>query len=66
MFLFTAPQQACEWLDNLTGRKSASLGAQEYGRLIQTAALEVVGECEDEGENCYYFVRKRSGHRSAG
>lgn len=58
MFLFTAPHQACEWVDNLTGRKSVSLGAQEYRRLIQAAAKEVVGEAEDEGENYYYYVRK--------
>lgn len=58
MFLFTAPRQACEWVDNLTGRNSVSLGAQEYRRLIHAAALEVVGESEDEGENYYYYARK--------
>jgi 2-polyprenyl-3-methyl-5-hydroxy-6-metoxy-1,4-benzoquinol methylase len=66
MFLFTAPQRPCEWVDNLTARKSVSLGAQEYRRFIQAADLEVVGECEDEGENYYYSVRKRYGERSAG
>lgn len=59
MFLFTAPQQACEWVDHLTGRTSVSLGAQEYRRLIQATALDVVDESEDEGENYYYSARKR-------
>lgn len=66
LFLFTAPQQACEWVDNLTGSGSVSLGAQEYRRLIQAADLKVVGESEDEGQNYYYFVRKPDSHRSAG
>lgn len=59
MFLFTAPRQACEWMDTLTGKKSVSLGAQEYRRLSRAAALEMVGETEDEGRNYYYSARKQ-------
>jgi 2-polyprenyl-3-methyl-5-hydroxy-6-metoxy-1,4-benzoquinol methylase len=62
MFLFTAPQQACEWEDNLTGKTSVSLGAQEYRRLIQAADLDVFAESEDEGQNYYFSVRKRDGN----
>lgn len=66
MFLFTAPKQACEWVDNLTGRTSVSLGAQEYRRLLQAADLDMVDEGVDEGQNYYFSARKRDGNRSAG
>lgn len=62
-FLFTAPRQASEWRDILTGRKSVSLGSETYTRLVQKSGLVVLEEDEDEGENHYYFVRRpRSGH----
>lgn len=35
-FLFTAPQQACEWLDNLTGQKSSSLGSATYRKIVES------------------------------
>lgn len=57
-FLFTSPMQPCEWSDDLTGRKSVSLGADAYRRLIEVAGLKLVGNAEDEGQNYYYFVRK--------
>lgn len=58
-FLFTAPEQPCEWLDAMTGLRSRSLGAQTYERLLRDAGMAWVGEARDEGENHYYFAEKR-------
>ncbi len=58
-FLFTAQKHPLEWLDAMTGRRSQSLGAKEYERLLRDAGMVWVGEAEDEGENHYYFVEKR-------
>lgn len=55
-FLFTAPQEPCEWLDGMTNRRSWSLGALAYERLLRDAGLTWVGDALDEGENHYYFV----------
>ena len=60
-FLFTAPHQACEWLDNLTGKTSVSIGSDTYRKLIESEGLALVGASEDEGQNHYYFVCKPSG-----
>lgn len=57
-FLFTAPRQASEWQDTLTGRKSVSLGSDAYIRLVHKSGMVVLEESEDEGENHYYFVRR--------
>ena len=57
-FLFTAPQEAVEWLDGMTDRPSQSLGAQTYERLLREAGLTWVADAQDEGENYYYFVEK--------
>jgi Cyclopropane fatty acid synthase and related methyltransferases len=57
-FLFTSPHQLCEWADNLTGRKSQSLGSAEYRRLLAANGLIVQNETEDEGNNNYYFAVK--------
>jgi 2-polyprenyl-3-methyl-5-hydroxy-6-metoxy-1,4-benzoquinol methylase len=57
-FLFTAPHQACEWLDNLTGQKSVSLGSDTYRTIVESEGLALVGETKDEGQNHYYFVCK--------
>ena len=59
-FLFTAHTQPVEWLDAMTGRRSRSLGAQTYERLLENAGLTWVGDAQDEGENHYYFVEKLS------
>ncbi len=64
-FLFTAPHQACEWLDNLTGRRSVSLGSDEYRKIVESEGLVLVDESEDEGQNHYYFVCKPDGTRDA-
>lgn len=57
--LFTAPEQACEWEDALTGRRSISPGADAYGRILDEAGMELVAQLEDEGENHYYLAVKR-------
>lgn len=53
-FLFTAPTQACTWIDPMTGRQSVSLGDEPYRRALADAGLVVVAEYVDEGENHYY------------
>ncbi len=58
-FLFTAPEQAVEWLDAMTGLPSRSLGAPTYDRLLRDAGMARVGQATDEGENYYYFATKR-------
>ena len=60
-FLFTAPHQVCEWRDNLTRRKSVSLGSSTYRKIVESEGLALIGEAEDEGQNHYYFVRKPGG-----
>ena len=57
-FLFTAHREPLEWLDAMTGRRSWSLGAPIYERLLRDAGMVWVGEAEDEGENHYYFAEK--------
>lgn len=58
-FLFTAPTQLHEWDDAMTGRRSYSLGAEEYGRLLRAAGLDWVASERDEGDNHYFFSEKR-------
>src|SRR5206468_11830276 len=38
-FLFTAHTQPLEWLDAMTGRRSQSLGAETYERLLRDAGM---------------------------
>ncbi|MGH7474946.1 MAG: class I SAM-dependent methyltransferase [Longimicrobiales bacterium] len=57
-FLFTAPGQASEWPDSLTGRTSLSLGSDRYRHILEAAGLVVLGEADDEGENHYYFMQR--------
>lgn len=59
--LFSAPREIGVWDDLLTGRRSLSLGAEEYRRIAAGAGLQMVGEHVDEGENHYYEARKRAG-----
>src|SRR5690606_15430980 len=47
-FLFTAPAQACEWTDVLTGGDSGSLGADRYRAILSDAGLDLIGEYDDE------------------
>lgn len=57
-FLFTSPVQACIWTDVLTGRRSRSLGADEYVATLAEAGLVLVGEYQDEGDAHYYDARR--------
>lgn len=57
-FLFTAPLQACEWSDNLTGRLSRALGQAAYTALLDTCGLSLVASHRDEGGNHYYEAIK--------
>lgn len=57
-FLFTAPTQAGEWSDRLTGRKSVSLGRDAYLDVLAHAGLTLVCEHEDDGDNHYYETRR--------
>ncbi|WP_026381121.1 class I SAM-dependent methyltransferase [Afifella pfennigii] len=59
-FLFTAPRQVCAWDDVLTGRRSSSLGAEEYGRVLAQSELHLIAEHVDEGENHYFEAQKRA------
>jgi hypothetical protein len=43
----------------MTSRRSQSLGAQTYERLLRDAGLTWAAEAQDAGENHYYFVEKR-------
>ncbi len=57
-FLFTAPKQACTWIDVMTRLPSVSLGHEAYQEELAAHGLELVGNDEDEGENYYYFAVK--------
>lgn len=57
--LFSAPSQKCEWDDLLTGRRSSSLGVDEYQQILAGAGLDFAGGYEDERANHYYEARKR-------
>lgn len=57
-FLFTSPQQACTWVDVMTGLASRSLGADRYQAVLASAGLCLAGTDTDEGENHYYLAKK--------
>lgn len=57
-FLFSAPREACEWQDLLTGRRSVSLGEAGYARLLEEAGLQLVDCYTDEGANNYFDAAK--------
>jgi len=56
--LFSAPQQVGNWDDVLTGRRSCSLGGEEYRQIIADAGLVIEGEHVDEGQSYYYDACK--------
>jgi SAM-dependent methyltransferase len=61
-FLFTAPREVGEWNDDLTGRRSRSLGEARYKEILRGVGMEVKAGVVDEGENHYYFgVRGEAG-----
>ena len=57
-FLFSAPEQKCEWMDILTGQMSYGLGAETYGRISNSCGLTVIETNTDEGGSNYYDVLK--------
>ncbi len=57
-FLFTAPRQACEWADVMTGQRSVSLGARQYEAVLLRTGLVIIENYVDEGENYYFACRK--------
>lgn len=57
--LFTAPSDACSWLDALTGQPSISLGLDEYRSALEASGMLLIGTQWDEGKNHYYFARKK-------
>lgn len=57
--LFTAPEHMCEWMDVLTQRRSISLGAEAYARILDRMGMDLVEQFQDEGENHYYLAVKR-------
>lgn len=59
-FLFTAPSQACEWRDALTGRHSRSLGAEAYRALLRAEGMALDREGQDDGANHYYGAAKQA------
>ena len=52
-FLFSAPQDPCEWPDRQTGQVSRSLGMATYERLLRDAGLRLERCYFDEGGNHY-------------
>lgn len=57
-FLFTCPAETCTWADILTGRRSLSLGVEEYEAVLTAVGLTPVAGYVDEGDNHYYDARK--------
>lgn len=57
-FLFTSPEAVCTWTDIMTGVESRSLGAKKYKRILSSAALSLIGNKTDEGDNYYYYAKK--------
>lgn len=58
-FLFSAPEQACQWTDILTGRASISLGSDVYRTSLAENGLFVLGTYKDAGGSNYFRARKR-------
>lgn len=56
--LFSAPRQACTWIDVLTARPSRSLGAAAYHDELRAAGLSCIAARVDEGENHYFEARR--------
>ena len=52
--LFTAPREAVEWTDVLTGQRSRSLGEDRYHFLLLEAGMQRLDSRTDEGGNHYY------------
>ncbi|MDY6924662.1 MAG: class I SAM-dependent methyltransferase [Pseudomonadota bacterium] len=60
-FLFTAPRQACDWTDSLTGQPSLSLGEVAYRQTLEQAGLRLVDQHTDAGGNHYFDALRPPG-----
>jgi SAM-dependent methyltransferase len=58
--LFTSPAKPAVWKDGMTDLESVSLGAGQYKKQLAAVSLAVIQEFDDEGENHYFDVLKRS------
>ena len=58
LWLFSAPAQACRWVDVLTGQESISLGAACYQQLMVETGLQLQAQYQDEGGNHYFAARR--------
>ncbi|QTD57313.1 class I SAM-dependent methyltransferase [Parasphingorhabdus cellanae] len=58
--LFSAPHQVCTWDDVLTGRRSWSLGEEEYGHILTNCGLQLTNQLTDEGGTHYFEAQKAS------
>ena len=56
--LFSAPRQNCAWKDVMTGQCSASLGDDEYRRILVNSGLHLIDRHVDEGNSHYYEAQK--------
>lgn len=63
--LMTAPVEAGEWVDEMTGRRSVSLGRERYRTLLTEAGLMLTGEAEDDGDNHYWLATRTSDPRAS-
>lgn len=57
-WLFSAPAQACRWLDVLTDLESVSLGAAAYQQLLEQTGLVLRAQYQDDGGNHYFAAQK--------
>lgn len=56
--LFTAPKPFCQWDDLLTGKRSLSLGADKYRKILVEASLKPINKYTDKGGAIYYEAEK--------
>ncbi len=56
--LVTAPAEATQWIDVMTGRASFGLGLDAYRSLLERAGLTLVRTFVDEGGNHYYQAQR--------
>ena len=56
--LFTSAAKPVIWKDAMTGLESVTLGAEEYGKLLEAVGISVAEEYEDVGGNHYFDAFK--------
>lgn len=57
-FLFTAPVEAGEWDDTVTGHTCLALGDDAYRAALRRSGMDSLRCYSDSGKNNYYEVRK--------